>query len=156
VHYLEPVEGNENAIGLDLYTSLIRRKAIDQATSTWKPAISDRIILVQEADPNAYSIILFHLGVPVTSHSNRTKPTELATIVIRMPALLARSAQLVLDESLTVYLFDHNDKSQSPLFLGGVVINDPVNEPRNLTALSEKSFSELPENSSTRHTERII
>jgi CHASE1-domain containing sensor protein len=56
IHYIEPIVGNEAAIDLDLYSSATRRATINHALETWKPAVTERLKLVQETDPSAYSV----------------------------------------------------------------------------------------------------
>ena len=52
VHYMEPVAGNEAALDLDLYSHPARRQAINKAVETWKPIVTDRIVLAQETEPH--------------------------------------------------------------------------------------------------------
>jgi CHASE domain len=125
VHYLEPLYGNEAAIDLDLYST--QQQTIEQATSSWRPIVSNRITLLQETENNSYSVLLYHPGVQTSSEPNKTKPTELALLVIRMHSLLERSAQLVHDHSMTVYIFDNvtsldSSPPQPPVFLVGATI----------------------------------
>lgn len=52
VHYIEPVNGNEAAVDLDLYSHPARRTAIDKLVSEWRPVVTGRIRLAQETEPN--------------------------------------------------------------------------------------------------------
>jgi CHASE1-domain containing sensor protein len=151
VHYLEPLEGNQAAIELDLYST--QREAVERATSTWLPVVSNRLTLLEESDEDAYSVILYHPGIPIHSEPNKTQPSELALIVIRMPSLLSKCASYVQDHSFTVHVFDNQNADSPPKYLGGVgVVYEDGS--MNLTQLPEKQVSELPEFHDTHHTER--
>ena len=47
VVFVEPVEGNERALGFDIGSDRLRRAAMDRAAATNKPAVTDPISLVQ-------------------------------------------------------------------------------------------------------------
>ena len=51
VHYIEPLEGNEAALGFNLASSAARLAAINQAKATGQPVASSRISLVQSVTP---------------------------------------------------------------------------------------------------------
>jgi len=116
VHYVEPVESNERAIDLDIYTHHSGNLRVDKALSTWKPVLSQRLKLVQETDDNAYGITLAHPGIP-PSDQYIEKPTALSQIVIRVPSLLERATQ-GLTAKQSVYLYDSTGSSSDPDFLG--------------------------------------
>jgi signal transduction histidine kinase/CheY-like chemotaxis protein len=120
LHYVEPVVGNEAAIDLSIYSNLARRKAIDNAIATWKPALSDRLKLVQETDPNAYGFGLIHPGVP-NSVRTASAPNGFSQIIVRVPALLERAARVSLVSS-SVYIFDTTNAAIDPIFLGAADI----------------------------------
>ena len=117
LHYVEPVFTNEAAIDLSIYSNPARRKAIDNAVATWKPALSDRLKLVQETDPNAYGFGLIHPGVP-NSVQTAPAPNGFSQIIIRVPALLERAARVSLVSS-SVYIFDTTNTDIDPIFMGG-------------------------------------
>jgi signal transduction histidine kinase/CheY-like chemotaxis protein len=120
LHYVEPVVTNEAAIDLSIYSNPARRKAIDNAVATWKPALSDRLKLVQETDPNAYGFGLIHPGVP-NSVQTASAPNGFSQIIVRVPALLERAARVSLVSS-SVYIFDTTNTSIDPIFLGAADI----------------------------------
>ena len=142
LHHTAPIQGNEEAIGLDVY-SRPTRKVIDKAILTWKPALSQRIRLVQETQQDAYGIILIHPGhklqsppqtTSTSTSSNEQTPHSLSQVVIRIPDLLTVAAKRasvslavsVFDSTLTTTdTLDNNDSNsntQPPLFLGGASI----------------------------------
>ncbi len=69
VHYMEPLAGNEAALGFDLGSNPIRRKALRQAWESGKPVASAPITLVQESGSQS-GILLFY---PIYENG---KPTD--------------------------------------------------------------------------------
>lgn len=64
IAYLEPLdERNERAISLDMYSELNRRAAMDRAWRTGQPALSGKILLVQEIDADQQAGFLLYLPV---------------------------------------------------------------------------------------------
>jgi signal transduction histidine kinase/ActR/RegA family two-component response regulator len=122
VRFIEPIQGNEAAIDFDLYSSASRAETIEAALTNWKPTLTPRLHLVQETDPSAYSVILMHPGIPVSTDSTR-RPKDLATLVIRIPDLLRASAVHYQSESIAVYIFDSSKAYDYQQFLGGVGVS---------------------------------
>jgi hypothetical protein len=122
VRFIEPVQGNEAAIDFDLYSSASRAETIEAALSNWNPTLMPRLKLVQETDPSAYSVILMHPGIPVSTDPGR-RPRDLATLVIRIPDLLHTGAAPYQSESIAVYIFDSSKADEDPQFLGGAGIS---------------------------------
>jgi len=123
-HFVEPVESNEAAIDLDLYSSQVRAESINTALSTWAPAVSARIKLVQETEPHAYSVLLLHPGMPLSTQPD-LKPRDIAMLVIRIPALLKRATKA--RSSSSAYIYDSTDtvtgsSTEPPQFLGAVEV----------------------------------
>jgi signal transduction histidine kinase/CheY-like chemotaxis protein len=121
VRFIEPIQGNEAAIDFDLYSSASRAETIEAALTNWNPTLTPRLKLVQETDLSAYSVILMHPGIPVSTDPGR-KPRDLATLVIRIPDLL-HSANKFKSESIAVYIFDSSKANDDPQFLGGAGIS---------------------------------
>ncbi len=48
VGYIAPLKGNQPALGYDIYSEPVRRRAIDQAINFMRPAVTEPIQLVQE------------------------------------------------------------------------------------------------------------
>lgn len=119
VHLIEPVEGNEKAIDLDLYSSRIQHDTLLQAISTWKPALTERLKLVQDTDPYAFSVILHHPGVPTSfRQTDDNVPAGVSLMVVRIPDLIRRAASSSA-EGRSVFIYDSTHVDQSPVFLGG-------------------------------------
>lgn len=62
IHLNEPIIGNEAAIELDYYApgSLQRQLAVQFCMDHGKPAITDRLRLVQETEAVSYGVVLMH------------------------------------------------------------------------------------------------
>jgi signal transduction histidine kinase/CheY-like chemotaxis protein len=148
LHYIEPVVTNEAAIDLSIYSNPKRRKAIDNAVATWKPALSDRLKLVQETDPNAFGFGLIHPGVPNYAET-ASVPTSFSQVIVRIPAILERASRAALVSS-SVYIFDSTEKSVEPIFLGAADIRVNKNDGEvSVTSIPETRLSET--SSSFRH-----
>lgn len=74
VAYIEPFSGrNLRAFGFDAYSDPVRRKALERAMSTGRPAISGKLRLLQETDEDVQAG--FAMYAPV-SHRNRAPENE--------------------------------------------------------------------------------
>ena len=152
VHYVEPVDNNEAAIDLDSY-STAQSASINKVVSTFKPVLSGALKLVQEADPNAFGIILQHPGVPTSKYSI-LEPTALSQVVIRVPDLLVRATSGLVDEK-SVYLFDSTESTKDPDFLGAVRVRR-MDGKKVLVNLPPLQLSEVPRSNSSRSITREI
>jgi len=165
VHLVEPVATNEGVIDLDLYSSVtVHKRAIHEAVETWKPVISDRLKLVQDREraPNAYSMLLFHPGTPI-SEVVLAQSYALSLLVIRVPDLMLRSTRKLANVDATVYLHDlstvseggHRDES---VFMGANILTKAgVNDNITMVDLPETPWSGIPEDSRTTHTfEKVV
>ena len=113
------------------------------------PALTDRLRLVQEKEAVAYGVVLMHPGVNLTN-SHDTWPRDLASIVVRIPALLERSAAYQ-GESSQIYLYDKSDSSGEPLFLGAARVQKREGDgSATLTPLEETNVESL--NGKSRHS----
>lgn len=117
VRFVEPIVGNEVAIDFDLYSSPNRRATIHTALETFAPALTDRLRLVQETEESAYSVLLLHPGIVVSTRPDE-KARDLACLVIRFPALMERALKGA-KASLQVYIFDTTSTKNEPVFLVG-------------------------------------
>ncbi len=80
--YLEPFDWrNQRAFGYDMYSNPTRRAAMDHARDTGAPAVSGRVVLVQETNKDVQAGFLVYL--PVYQHGS---PVE--TVVQRRAALM--------------------------------------------------------------------
>lgn len=138
VYYAEPVMPNAKALGLDMYSHPPQKREIDLAVTTHRIVLSKRLRLVQEFDDGAYSVILYHPGIPLAT-SPDVVPLDLADIVVRIPSLLARAAMLE-HQSLAVYVYDTTviNTGGHPEFLGAMAYKVGKND-------DTKSYEQIPE-----------
>lgn len=123
VHFVEPLEDVKNvaALDFDIFTSPSRRKGIEEALATGKPAVSERLKLIQETqvgtEPYAYSVILFHPG------ANFSVPSpDVSVLAIRIPELLVQAnEEFHREEGVTLYMYDSSDPTTP--YLGGAVLH---------------------------------
>lgn len=157
VHYVEPVMGNEAAIELDIYSSPSQRRNIEYSMQTWMPSVTNRLKLVQETDPNAFSIILHHPGVRLSTHNDTDTPSGVALMVIRIPALLART-NIDATESASFYIYDSTNTytGDDPVFLGGHSVYVPREGVVLFDGLPEVSLEELESTVDTRLEAREV
>ena len=158
VHFVEPVETNEGVIDLDLYSSVtVHKRAIVEAVATWKPVVSDRLKLVQDAvrAPNAYSTLLFHPGTSI-SFSDATKASALSLLVVRIPDLMFRATRTVQRE-VTIYVHDasKSESREDAVFMGAnaIAIQDGVPV---LTDLNVTKLTEIPVPKNSRSFEKQV
>ena len=131
---LEPIEGNIPAIDLDVYET--SSELIEGVLTSWQPTLSPGIKLLQDDDPDAYSVYLVHPGTK-TSVMEQCTPHSLTSTVIRIPDLLKRAGQEAIT-NLAVYLYDSSDETMDPSFLGAMEILQ-----RNSNNDSQKSHVEV-------------
>jgi hypothetical protein len=121
INYLEPIEGNEGAIDLDLWSDPVAGAAlIDEAIQTFQPILTGRVQTVQETDESAYSVIIYHPGVPLSSDPPGKISTMVANLLVRIPSFLERVGNLQ-EQDLAVYLYDIRDGKKE--FLGAATYN---------------------------------
>jgi CHASE1-domain containing sensor protein len=121
IHYMEPVIGNEPAIDLDYHASGSRKQTVLFCMNNGLPALTDRLVLVQETTESAYGVVLMHPGFALSSGDD-VWPKDLASIVIRFPDLLRRAATDASSSSL-VYIYDAADSTGVNRFLGAAQIS---------------------------------
>ena len=124
-HIIEPhVPGAQD---FDLYSSPVRREALDHACSTYTPAITERYKSFGSNEHSPYSIKILHPGIQLDNNNNNNtaagaRPNAVAMMVVTIPQLLIRALQGQA-ESTTVYLFDETHQDSPPVFYGGAGIS---------------------------------
>ncbi len=140
--YVEPVEGNEAAIGLDYTSRGPRQKAVKKCIEEGRAALTDRLRLVIETEEESYGVVLMHPGMMLSSNAD-VWPKDLASIVIRIPDLIKRSTENQQPNS-AVYIYDKSDPSAAPVFLGAASVTSyDKNSGPLLTPLPEVTLDEL-------------
>ena len=75
---MEPVIGNEKAIDLDYHASGSRKRTVLFCMTEGKPALTDRLRLVQEKTEAAYGVVLMHPGYNLTEIVTELRTAEAA------------------------------------------------------------------------------
>lgn len=130
VDYIEPLQGNEKAIGYDVYSNPIRRQAMDYASLSGDIVATNPIRLVQETS-NQTGILVF---VPVytggaTPDSELDKARLLKGFVVgvfRTGDLLDQSLPGIKMTDIVVELFDITDPEQ-PVPIAGYELDQQAN-----------------------------
>lgn len=152
--YMEPVVGNEAAIGLDYHASGSRKRTVLFCMNEGKPALTDRLNLVQETE-QAFGVVLMHPGIEL-SNPEDVWPKDLASIVIRIPDLLIRAGKDQ-GENSKVYLYDNDDTSGMPVFLGAAEITSRgLGEGASVVRQNEISLDALRKDAPEKHVEEVI
>ncbi|MEE8352025.1 MAG: CHASE domain-containing protein, partial [Rhodospirillales bacterium] len=125
VYYVEPLAGNEKAVGFDLASNTARKAALEKARDTGSIVSSARITLVQETAKQA-GVVVF---APIYGSSKtletvpkrRVALTSFALGVFRIGDLLETSISDVTRASnLIIALYDASDKkNRQPMHLFG-------------------------------------
>lgn len=71
VYYLEPHEGNQDALGYDLGSNLDRRATLEKARDTGRPAVSGKIDLIQGGPGTLYTVPVYGIDQPVETIAQR-------------------------------------------------------------------------------------
>lgn len=84
--YLEPLEGNERAFGYDVHHAPTAQ-TIARARASGKMAVSPRFRLVQETEPNRYSVVFVW---PILDNNDPSRVLGFVQAVIRLAGMLQR------------------------------------------------------------------
>lgn len=124
VTFVEPYEGNESALGYDLYSNPIRRDAMDRARDTGEIAVTARIILVQEHG-DQFGVLAFmpiyQKGLPHnTLEQRRLHITGFVLLVFRGRDIVTASLKNLNTDKLSYRLIDETaPPSEQLLFASG-------------------------------------
>ena len=125
IHYLEPLEGNEAALDLDMYS--FRKNEIDKAFDTGKPVLGPRGKLLREDVPDVYAISLIHPGLQTSIAGDLGKHGGVSKLVIRAPDLIRQAAESTVETPKSIYIFDETPhrtvtNDGKPIFIAGANI----------------------------------
>ena len=103
--YVEPLEGNAGAIGLDLLSDPIRQRAVETARDSGSLSTTAAVTLLRDAKTGATSALLrlavYHGGgVPDSLEGRREKFKGLAGAAIRMPEIIGSALTGTYRESM--------------------------------------------------------
>ena len=122
IKYVEPLETNRSALGLDAGSELARRRAIEQAIRTGQPTLSARLALVQDKEQGAgflYMVPVYRDGiVPATPAQREAALTALVYAPIVASELLNGTLDSI-DAQLVFSLFDGEHEPDHAVFSAG-------------------------------------
>ena len=126
---IEPLAGNEKAIGFNLTSDPVRAEAIERTLATRAPAVTSRIRLVQEP-AKAASVLLLQAVVDHTTGDT----VGCVSAVLRIDDVFERTLG-TLQPGSSIGLYDDGSPSKAALYLlgeesggeGGLAIDLPIN-----------------------------
>ena len=113
VYYLEPLEGNEPALGFDLGSDATRHEAIERCLASGQPVATHRVDLVQEAGGQHGILVL----VPVYDGEGEVKGLVLGAL--RVGDLLVQALSRLQARPIEVALYDVTEPN-APVYLAAV------------------------------------
>ena len=117
VYYLEPLLGNEKALGFDLASSSTRLKSLQAAIETRKDTATSRITLVQEKGKQ-FGFLVFS---PVWDKENTTNIKGFALGVYRIEDIVKKALKENYTESqLDIWLVDISNTKEELLFTNSI------------------------------------
>ncbi|MBF0381368.1 MAG: CHASE domain-containing protein [Magnetococcales bacterium] len=116
VYFVEPIKGNEMALGFDLASEPVRRNAIDLARDSGKTVITGRIKLVQETKNN-FAFLMFnplYLGgeTPSTIEERRSTLYGFALAVVTAHDLVEEALLGTTLTGIDIHIFDESAPSE--------------------------------------------
>ena len=109
VKFIEPISNNHAALGMDLGQEPVRREAAERAMNTGQPALSGKLVLVQDSNQTPgllYFLPVYRYGVdPVTTQQHQAALVGLLYAPMAVGELLQGAAAFA-DNSIRVELWD--------------------------------------------------
>jgi PAS domain S-box-containing protein len=110
VYFIEPLQGNEAALGFDLASEPTRREALNQVRKTGKSVATAPIRLLQETGEHQGFVIfrpIYHGHGPADALIPRpTDPLGIASAVFQVGILVEGALKYLKPQGVDVYLFD--------------------------------------------------
>jgi len=124
VYFVEPFEGNEQALGFDLASNPIRLAALEQARDTGKMVTTARITLVQESASQFGFLIfkpIYREGSALNTVQQRRENLQGYILgVFRIGEIIQASLNMLEDHKLNVTLLDKSAKQDSQILYTSV------------------------------------
>ena len=119
VYYVEPLEGNETAVGFNLASDSFRLEALERARDTGAMVATARIILVQETGKQ-FGFLLFQpiysTNIPhATIEQRRANLTGFALVVFRIGDLVKESLKGIESKEIDIHIYDQTAKADQNL-----------------------------------------
>lgn len=119
VYYVEPLTGNEAALGFDLASNEIRRKSLEQARDSGKPHATARIKLVQEKSSRHGFLIFLPIynGHPnnVSERQQQLKGFVLGVYIIQEIYEKAPHSHTAVNDDIAIKLIDNSASDENSL-----------------------------------------
>jgi hypothetical protein len=138
IFHAEPLATNAQVIGMDTIDNPFQQQALENLT----PVLSGGINLIQDNDPDVYSVYLLHTGA---NSSMGDRPRKISVVVFRIPDLLTHTV-MNSARSLSVYLYDSTEDQDMPQFLGGlkVCLCPTCPHGQNMQSVPETAYGNVP------------
>ena len=118
VAFIEPVTGNDQAIGFNTLSNPARRQSLEKAAENASAVMTSRISLVQEGDEDEYGALLF---APVMKDNT---VRGFATGVVRIPNIVRQALGITAKSGLIASLEDLSVSGDAEqLFFGGLDVS---------------------------------
>lgn len=108
VYYVEPLKGNEKALGFDLASNPARGKTLSKALATGSMVTSSRIRLVQETGSQS-GILVFFPQTNGLSLAGSTRKDSLFLAVFRVEDMIVSAFPEGYDPDLHIFIYDFED-----------------------------------------------
>jgi PAS domain S-box-containing protein len=121
VYFAEPYQGNEVALGFDLASNPVRKKALEKSRDTGEPSATGRITLVQETAAQFGFLVfapVYRKGAATDSLKARRENLKgFALGVFRIGDIVEKSLTHLKPEGIDIYLYDKSAESPEESFL---------------------------------------
>jgi CHASE1-domain containing sensor protein len=134
VYYIEPLDGNEAAVGFDLGSNLARLQTLERARDTGEMVATDRIVLVQETGEQFGFLIIKPIyetpAPPETVERRRQDLKGFAVGVFRVGDMVEDALEDLAEGTVNIQLVDESSPAdEGLLYLGPASDSDnPANE----------------------------
>ncbi|MCI5144815.1 MAG: PAS domain S-box protein, partial [Candidatus Electrothrix sp. AR3] len=119
VYYIEPLKGNEAALGFDIASNSKRLESINKAGDSGNVVVTEKISLVQEKEQQTGVLILSplykHGAVLNTSQERHTYLEGFSVGVLRIDQVLKNNLFRETDELMDIYLYDESAEKLNQL-----------------------------------------
>lgn len=123
VLYIEPLEGNQRALGFDVSSEPIRRQALERARETGDVAATGPIRLVVQEGTESSSVLLFspvyRADVALARAPRREELRGYAVAALRIGALVDTAGVSLHPKGITFALYDVQDEAAPELLYAG-------------------------------------
>lgn len=122
VYYVEPLHGNELALGFDLLSDASRRKTLEISRDTGEVLATSKIILVQDSvDQNSFlTFIPVYRGHPVTIEKRRENIRGFILGVFRIADIFDSAIKRTAAEGINISLVDVTDSFLDTLYVSNL------------------------------------